>query len=71
MLGELTYRNLDDDPRWPARTRPPRCSRGWSPTGSATGCTPGALGEGARAIAAVMVTLHESHVAWASYERAP
>ena len=30
----------------------------------------GALGEGARGIAALSVSLHESHVAWASYERA-
>ena len=29
----------------------------------------GALGEGARGLAGVAVTLHESHVAWASYER--
>ena len=31
----------------------------------------GALGEGGRALVALVVTLHESHVAWASYERAP
>ena len=30
----------------------------------------GALGDGARELAAIAVTLHESHVAWASYERA-
>ncbi|MGG8641069.1 6-carboxytetrahydropterin synthase, partial [Streptomyces violaceoruber] len=30
----------------------------------------GALGEGARGLAGLTVTLHESHVAWASYERA-
>ncbi len=29
----------------------------------------GALGEGARGLAGVAVTLHESHVAWAAYER--
>ena len=29
----------------------------------------GALGEGARGIREVVVTLHESHIAWASYER--
>ena len=31
----------------------------------------GALGANAGDVAAVAVTLHESHVAWASYERAP
>ena len=30
----------------------------------------GALGEGARGLDGLVVTLHESHVAWASYERA-
>ena len=29
----------------------------------------GAFGEGALGIAAIVVTLHESHIAWASYER--
>jgi 6-pyruvoyl-tetrahydropterin synthase len=29
----------------------------------------GALGEGARGLAGIAVTLHESHVAWAAYER--
>ncbi len=29
----------------------------------------GALGAGARGLEALVVTLHESHVAWASYER--
>jgi len=29
----------------------------------------GALGDDARELAGVTVTLHESHVAWASYQR--
>ena len=29
----------------------------------------GGLGEGARELAGITVTLHESHIAWASYER--
>jgi hypothetical protein len=29
----------------------------------------GALGDGARELDGLIVTLHESHVAWASYER--
>ena len=29
----------------------------------------GALGDGARGLAAIAVTLHESHIAWARYER--
>jgi hypothetical protein len=30
----------------------------------------GDLGDGGRALAGITVTLHESHIAWASYERA-
>ena len=30
----------------------------------------GELGEGGRQLAGITITLHESHVAWASYERA-
>jgi hypothetical protein len=30
----------------------------------------GALGDTARGLAAIAVTLRESHIAWASYERA-
>jgi hypothetical protein len=29
----------------------------------------GSLGEAARGLSAIAVTLHESHIAWASYER--
>jgi hypothetical protein len=29
----------------------------------------GALGEGAKGLSGITVTLHESHIAWASYER--
>ena len=29
----------------------------------------GALGAGARGLTGIAVTLHESHIAWASYER--
>jgi hypothetical protein len=29
----------------------------------------GAFGEGGRELAGISVTLHESHVAWATYER--
>ena len=53
-----------------ARTPPPRCSPGSSPTGSPSGSARGRSGDAARDLAGVVVTLHESHVAWASYERA-
>ena len=37
---------------------------------AAVGLVRSADREGARALAGIVVTLHESHVAWASYERA-
>ena len=53
-----------------ASTPPPRRSPGWSPIGWPTRVQAGALGDGARDLTGIVVTLHESHVAWASYERA-
>jgi len=35
----------------------------------ADGLHAGALGDGARGLDGLIVTLHESHIAWASYER--
>ena len=52
-----------------AATPRPRCWRGRSRCASAARIQDGALGEEAKgALAALKVTLRESHVAWASYE---
>ena len=67
VLGELTYRNLDDEPELAGSTPPPRCWPSSSPTGSRR-----PRWRARRApLDGIAVTLHESHVAWASYERAP
>jgi 6-pyruvoyl-tetrahydropterin synthase len=67
VVGELSYRNLDDEPAFAgmntevlARTVADRL---------AERVHAGELGAGARELAGITVTLHESHVAWASYER--
>ena len=69
MLGELNYRNLDDEPASPGSTpRPSSWPRSIADR-LAERVHAGALGEGARGLTGITVTLHESHVAWASYER--
>ena len=40
VVGELSYRNLDDEAASPASTPRPRRWPGWSPTGWRSGCTP-------------------------------
>ncbi len=71
MLGELTYRNLDDEPLLEGTNTTTEVLARVVADRLCDRIHAGALGEGARGITAVAVTLHESHVAWASYERAP
>jgi 6-pyruvoyl-tetrahydropterin synthase len=71
ILADMNYRNLDDEPSFRGENttteflareifeRIARAARG------------GDLGEGARGLASICVTLHESHVAWGSYEGSP
>ena len=69
--AELNYRNLDDEPDVRRHQHLHRGARaGGRRSAGRRGSTAGALGEGARELAGIVVTLHESHVAWASYERA-
>src|SRR3954447_18622255 len=67
VWGELTYRNLDDEPEFAgtntttevlARVVADRLAAGGRGAGGGWG-----------PVARLVVTLHESHVAWASYER--
>jgi 6-pyruvoyl-tetrahydropterin synthase len=71
VLGELTYRNLDDDASLAGTNTTTEVLARVVADRLCDRLHAGALGDGARGIAAVAVTLHESHVAWASYERAP
>lgn len=69
VLGELNYRNLDDVPEFAGINTSTEFLAKHIADRLADLVREGALGEGARGLAAVEVTLHESHVAWASYER--
>jgi 6-pyruvoyl-tetrahydropterin synthase len=69
MLGELNYRNLDDEPAFAGVNTSTEFLARVVADRLADRVRAGALGEGARGITAIVVTLHESHIAWASYER--
>jgi 6-pyruvoyl-tetrahydropterin synthase len=70
VLGELTYRNLDDLPEFAGDNNSTEALAQVVADRLAERVHAGDLGEGAHGLAAIAVTLHESHVAWASYERA-
>ena len=70
IAGELSYRNLDDEPAFAGMNTSTEALARVVADRLAERVHAGALGEGARALAGIVVTLHESHVAWASYERA-
>jgi 6-pyruvoyl-tetrahydropterin synthase len=69
LLGELNYRNLDDEPAFAGRNTSTELLARVVADRLAERVHAGALGEGARGLAGIAVTLHESHIAWASYER--
>jgi 6-pyruvoyl-tetrahydropterin synthase len=65
VLGALTYRNLDDEPDLAgANTSTEVLAK---VVADRLAARVAELGDGVRRL---LVTLHESHVAWASYERA-
>ena len=70
IVGELSYRNLDDEPAFAGINTSTEALAKVIADRLADRVHAGALGDGARALAGIEVTLHESHVAWASYERA-
>ena len=70
VVGDLSYRNLDDEPAFAGMNTSTEALARVIADRLAERVHAGALGEGARALAGIVVTLHESHVAWASYERA-
>jgi 6-pyruvoyl-tetrahydropterin synthase len=69
VLGDLNYRNLDEVPEFAGINTSTEFLAKVIADRLAGKVAAGALGEGARGLAAITVTLHESHVAWASYER--
>ena len=69
VLADLNYRNLDDEPAFAGVNTSTEFLARLVADRLADKVHAGALGEGARGLAGITVTLHESHVAWASYER--
>ncbi|HEX2806241.1 MAG TPA: 6-carboxytetrahydropterin synthase [Kineosporiaceae bacterium] len=69
ILGQLSYRNLDDDPAFAGMNTSTEVLARVIADRLAERVHAGALGEGARRLIGISVTLHESHIAWASYER--
>jgi 6-pyruvoyl-tetrahydropterin synthase len=69
VLGELSYRNLDDEPAFAGVNTSTEALAQVVADRLADRVQSGALGEGAQGLSGLTVTLHESHVAWASYER--
>ncbi|GAA1297281.1 hypothetical protein Psi02_14220 [Planotetraspora silvatica] len=69
VLADLNYRNLDDEPAFTGVNTSTEYLAKVIADRLADRVHAGALGEGARGLAGITVSLHESHVAWATYER--
>jgi 6-pyruvoyl-tetrahydropterin synthase len=69
VVGDLNYRNLDEEPAFAETNTSTEFLAKVIADRLADRVHAGALGDGARGLAGITVTLHESHVAWASYER--
>jgi len=69
VLADLNYRNLDEAPALQGRNSTTEALARLVADRLAERVHAGGLGEAARRLAGITVTLHESHVAWASYER--
>ena len=69
VLADLNYRNLDDEPAFAGVNTSTEFLAKVVADRLAERVAAGELGEGARGLEGIAVTLHESHVAWASYER--
>ena len=70
VVGELTYRNLDDLPEFEGMNTSTEVLARFVADRLAARVHEGALGEGALGLSAIAVTLQESHIASAGYERA-
>ena len=69
IVAALNYRNLDDEPAFAGVNTSTEALARVIADRLAERVHAGVLGEGARGLAGIAVTLHESHIAWASYER--
>jgi len=69
VLGDLTYRNLDEEAAFAGVNTSTEALAQVIADRLVERVRAGALGDGALGLAGIAVTLHESHIAWASYER--
>jgi 6-pyruvoyl-tetrahydropterin synthase len=69
VVGELSYRNLDGEAAFAGINTSTEALAKIVADRLAERVHAGALGAGAADLAGIAVTLHESHIAWASYER--
>jgi 6-pyruvoyl-tetrahydropterin synthase len=70
ICGGLSYRNLDDEPDFAGVNTSTEYLAKVIADRLAAAAAAGELGPGAAGLTGIAVTLHESHIAWASYERA-
>jgi 6-pyruvoyl-tetrahydropterin synthase len=69
VVGELSYRNLDDEAEFAGVNTSTEALAQVVADRLAERVRAGALGDSGRELAGIAVTLHESHIAWATYER--
>lgn len=69
VLAEFNFHNLDELPKLAGRNTTTEALAQLVADRLAARIAAGELGAGASGLAGLVVTLHESHVAWASYER--
>jgi 6-pyruvoyl-tetrahydropterin synthase len=69
VVGELGYRNLDDEDALRGMNTTTETLARVVADRLADRAGAGDLGDGGLALDGLSVTLHESHIAWASYER--
>ena len=69
ICGALSYRNLDDEPDFAGINTSTEFLAKVIADRLAAAVEEGSLGTGAAGLTGLAVTLHESHIAWAGYER--
>ncbi|HUP52832.1 MAG TPA: 6-carboxytetrahydropterin synthase [Longimicrobiales bacterium] len=68
ILADMNYRNLDDEPAFAGKNTTTEFLAREIYERIVRAVRAGDLGDGARGLASICVTLNESHVAWGSYE---
>ena len=68
ILADMNFRNLDDEPAFAGKNTTTEFLAREIYERIVRAVRSGDLGDGARGLASICVTLNESHVAWGSYE---